>query len=333
VIVDNFRGLLYLTWSGLSDVLRGGKCRTISTACSLATVAAGLCGVFLFSALGGCSHTPTPEVQQPAQSRPSKTDNSSGGAARNAPKPATQAEIPTSVEPFTLPNPEFKLELAPGVPLEFVGIPPGSFMMGNNKLGVRRHSERIAKSFYLGKYEVTQEQWQALMGNNPSLHKGPPKRPVERIDWDQCQAFLQKLNQKFGSTGMYFGLPTEAQWEWACRAGVAMRIDSTDNPDKIEEYGWFGTNAALETHPVGERKASRWGLYDMHGNVAEWCVNNATNMADDQPADSASPGEFHVVRGGSWRDAVRDCTSMSRVVRRNTISLRFDGFRVMCEPK
>ena len=299
----------------------------------LAPVAVGLCGLALFAGFGGCSRTPTQAGEGAGKSRSIKTDNSSGGVPGTAPKPA-QTEIPTSVEPSTLPNQKFKVELAPGVPLEFASIPPGSFMMGNSTLGVRRHQEKIAKSFYLGQHEVTQEQWQAVMGNNPSLHQGPPKRPVERVNWDECQAFLQKLNEKFSNkTGMRFGLPTEAQWEWACRAGVALRIDSTDNPDKIEEYGWFGTNSALETHPVGERRPNRWGLYDMHGNVAEWCADNATNMADDQPADGTSAGEFHVVRGGSWRDAVREGASMSRVVRRGTVSLRFDGFRVMCEPK
>jgi len=286
-------------------------------------------GLLLLPSQTGCSR----KTKQPAADSKRPV---SGVSARPAGSPKEQhaAEIPTTVEPFTLAEKEYKIELAPGIAMEFVGIPPGSFMMGNNRLGIRRHEEKIAKPFYLGKYEVTQEQWQAVMGTTPSLHKGPPKRPVERINWDDCQTFLQKLNEKFGSTGMRFGLPTEAQWEWACRAGTTMRIDSTDNPDKIEEYAWLGTNSSLETHPVGEKKPNKWGLYDMHGNVAEWCADNATNMADAQLPEGAGPGgDFHVVRGGAWRDAAREATSMTRVLRRDTVSLRFDGFRVLCEPK
>lgn len=287
-----------------------------------------VCSMIFLSAIGGCSRKkkqPTVESKPTASGMPARA----GGVKEQHP-----AEMPTSVKPFTLAEKEYKIELAPGIAMEFAGIPPGTFMMGNNRLGIRRHEEKIAKPFYLGKYEVTQEQWQAVMGNAPSLHKGPPKRPVERINWDDCQAFLQKLNEKFGDSGMRFGLPTEAQWEWACRAGTTMRIDSTDNPDKISEYGWFGTNSGLETHPVGEKKPNKWGLYDMHGNVSEWCADNATNMADEQlPEGAGSGGDFHVVRGGGWRDATRESSSMSRVLRRGTVSLRFDGFRVLCEPK
>jgi formylglycine-generating enzyme required for sulfatase activity len=287
--------------------------------------AAATCGLLLL-AIAGCTAKPppAPPARKAASTRPS-----------NPPPKSEPSELPTVVEPFTLPDKQFAVELAPGLSLEFVGIPPGSFMMGNNSLGVRRHRETIAKPFYLGKYEVTQEQWQAVMGNNPSLHKDSPQRPVERVDWDQCQAFLKKLNEKFSGTGMVFGLPTEAQWEFACRAGATLRIDSTDNPDTIADYAWFASNSELETHSVGEKRPNPWELYDMQGNVAEWCANNATNMADDQtPGGAVTPGnEFHVVRGGNWKDSARECTSMSRVVRRGQVSLRFDGLRVMCTPK
>ena len=243
-----------------------------------------------------------------------------------------------NVKPLSLPEKELKIELAPDVFMELVGVPAGSFMMGNNKEGVRRHRETIAEPFYLGKCEVTQAQWQTLIGANPSLHKGPPNRPVERIDWDDCQAFLKKLNEKCGDkSGMRFALPTEAQWEFACRAGITMRYESTDNPDKIGDYAWYGLNSHLETHPVGEKKPNAWGLYDMQGNVAEWCADNvgatpAGKMAGEN-IDQQGSGDYHVVRGGLWRDSASAVTSMSRVVRHATVTLRFDGFRVMAVPK
>jgi formylglycine-generating enzyme required for sulfatase activity len=254
-----------------------------------------------------------------AEARP-EGDDAPSDPYRAAPGP-DEPEVPTTVEPFTLPDKKFTIELAPGIPLEFVGVPAGTFTMGNRTTGVRRHQETIAQPFYLGKYEVTQEQWKAVMGNNPSLHKGPPRRPVERVDWDECQTFLRKLNERFGGTGMRFGLPTEAQWEFACRAGAPLRRDSTDDLDRIGGYGWFAANAKLETHPVGEKRANPWGLYDVHGNVAEWC------------AQSTAGGEFHAVRGGNWMNSARECASTSRLLRRGRVSFRFDGLRVMCAPK
>jgi formylglycine-generating enzyme required for sulfatase activity len=286
---------------------------------------AAACGMALIMTIAGCGkyHAPVPKR---AQSRPESSrapSDFSGSASEPALEP-DEPEVPTTVERFALPTREFAIELPSGVRMEFVGIPAGSFTMGNRATGVRRHRETIAKPFYLGKYEVTQEQWRAVMGNNPSLHQGPPQRPVERVQWDDCQAFLAKLNAECGKTGMPFGLPTEAQWEFACRAGAALRSDATDSsPERIGNYGWFAANAKLETHPVGQKLANAWGLYDMHGNVAEWCADNAAPTAG---------GEFHVVRGGGWKDGARDCASTSRVERRGRVSLRFDGFRVLAAP-
>jgi formylglycine-generating enzyme required for sulfatase activity len=292
--------------------------------------AAGVCGLALLLAFAGCGEYPAPAAKR-VETRP---DGKDARADRSrTPSEPDEPEIPTTVEPFTLPDKKFAVELAPGIPLEFVGIPAGAFTMGNRATGVRRHRERIAKPFYLGKYEVTQEQWQAVMGNNPSLHKGPPRRPVERVNWDECQAFLRKLNEKFGGTGMCFGLPTEAQWEFACRAGAAVRLDSTDRLDRIADYGWCAANAKLETHPVGEKRANKWGLYDMHGNVAEWCADNATNIADGRAGQSGTAGgEFHAVRGSNWKNSARECFSTARLERRGRVSFRFDGLRVLCAP-
>jgi formylglycine-generating enzyme required for sulfatase activity len=174
------------------------------------------------------------------------------------------------------PPKELAVDLGGGVKLELVLIPAGSFMMGdengyNNEKLV--HKVNITKPFYLGKYEVTQEQWEAVMGNNPCHFKGP-KNPVEQVSWNDCQKFLEKLNEKVG--GGRFSLPTEAQWEYACRAGSTTKYCFGNDKSGLGEYAWYDESegdktrsAGDQTHPVGRKKPNAWGLYDMHGNVGE----------------------------------------------------------------
>ena len=175
---------------------------------------------------------------------------------------------------------------------------------------------RITKPFYLGKYLVTQEQWEAVMGNNPSRFKGP-KNPVETVSWDDCQQFLDKLNAKVGVRGGKFQLPTEAQWEYACRAGSTTTYCFGDDESGLGEYAWYATNSGGRTHPVGEKKPNAWGLYDMHGNVWEWCQDwyDGSYYANSPTDDPTGPttGSSRVFRGGSWRERARGCRSALRV--------------------
>ena len=194
------------------------------------------------------------------------------------------------------------LTLRRGVTMELVLIPAGSFMMGDadGRTDERPvHKVTISKPFCLGKYEVTQRQWWAVMGNNPSRVKGP-MNPVEKVNWHDCQAFIGRLNRKFGG----FSLPTEAQWEYACRAGSTTRFSFGDDEDRLGDYGWCGNNSARKTHPVGQRKPNAWGLYDMHGNVYEWCADwYGGDFFKEQPAvDPPGPptGAARVFRGGAW---------------------------------
>ena len=200
------------------------------------------------------------------------------------------------------------LDLGGGVEMEFVLIPAGSFMMGGEKGADDEkpvHKVTITKPFYLGKYEVTLEQW-AVMGNFPSTFKGP-KKPLERMSWDGCQSFLAKLNEKFRSGGVKFGLPTEAQWEYACRAGTTTQWSFGDDSAKLDDYAWSGKKANSTTHPVGQKKPNAWGLYDMHGNVWEWCADwygkdyYATSPAEDPVGPDS--GSSHVLRGGASNSA------------------------------
>ncbi len=214
---------------------------------------------------------------------------------------------------------ELTVDLGGGVKMEFVLIPAGSFMMGDEKgMGWEMpvHKVTITKPFYLGKYEVTQEQWEAVMGNNPSFFTGRTQSPVEQVSWDDCQTFLKNLNEKLGSSGAKFSLPTEAQWEYACRAGTTTRWSFGDDPGKLGEYAWYygnakGTFRTRRTHhPVGQKKPNAWGLYDMHGNVSEWCVDcwdgeyYAKSPEDDPvgPDPGSHAFTFRARRGGSFYD-------------------------------
>ncbi|MEI8241566.1 MAG: formylglycine-generating enzyme family protein, partial [Actinomycetota bacterium] len=168
-------------------------------------------------------------------------------------------------------------DLGGGVKLEMVLIPAGEFMMSDGlgfPIGSEKHKVTITKPFYLGKYEVTQEQWKAVMGNTPSYFKGP-KNPVENVSWNVCQEFLVKLNAKAGGQGGKFVLPTEAQWEYACQAGSTGIFCFGNDRKQLGEYAWCGKNSGSKTHPVGGKKPNAWGLYDMHGNVSEWCQDRS----------------------------------------------------------
>jgi len=151
------------------------------------------------------------------------------------------------------------------------------------------------------------------MGDNPSHFKGP-KNPVETICWNDCQKFVEKLNAKV--RGGKFSLPTEAQWEYACRAGSTTRYCFGDEESGLGEYAWYGENAGGKTHPVGEKKPNAWGLYDMHGNVWEWCQDwcNSGYYANSPTDDPMGPsgGAYRVVRGGTWDGPARNCRSAGR---------------------
>jgi formylglycine-generating enzyme required for sulfatase activity len=194
---------------------------------------------------------------------------------------------------------------------------------------------RITKPFYLGKYLVTQEQWGAVMGNNPSLFDGP-KNPVEEVSWNDCQRFVEKLNEKFAEEKGRFAFPTEAQWEYACRAGSTTRYCYGDDESRLGEYSWYRENSGNRTHPVGEKKPNAWGLYDMHGNVGEWCADwcdwgyYANSPVDDPTGPSG--GSSRVFRGGWWLTDAWHCWSASRCLNAPEFRDCDLGFRVARVP-
>ena len=174
---------------------------------------------------------------------------------------------------------------------EFCPIPAGTINLGSNEI-------KIDRDFYLGKYPVTQQQWEAVMGNNPSRFKGG-SLPVETVSFDDAQLFIQKLNQLSGKK--LYRLPTEEEWEYACRAGTITEYYFGDDASQLGEYAWYGGNSGQTTHPVGQKKPNEWGLYDMAGNVFEWT---------DSWYDSSR--SFRVLRGGSWDNIAVICRSAYR---------------------
>ena len=240
---------------------------------------------------------------------------------------------------------DVKTVMLPGdVPLEMVWIPPGSFMMGSPDQEQGRldsespqHEVTIAEGFWMGKYEITQVQWEAVMENNPSHFKGND-RPVENVSWNDIRGtngYLKKLNE--AHPGHNFRLPSEAEWEYAYRAGTTTRFYWGDDLDytEIDKYAWYQDNSSYSTHDVGLKVPNAWGLYDMAGNVYEWCEDiwhyNYVGAPEDGSARVNSPrGSTRLLRGGSWGDDAH----ISRAAHRsttNTDSIDFIlGFRVVC---
>ncbi|MEM7659045.1 MAG: formylglycine-generating enzyme family protein [Bacteroidota bacterium] len=195
--------------------------------------------------------------------------------------------------------------------LRMVRIPAGEFMMGSDTNSVfyqkdelPAHPVRISEEFWLGQFEVTQAQWTAVMESNPSVYqrgKDAPQRPVEWVSWEDCQGFIHQLNQLGLGT---FRLPTEAEWEYACRAGTESLFPWGEEikPAEMRQYAWFNSEAAGQSQPVGMKQPNPWGLYDMHGNVWEWCQDWRDLYEGGPQTDPVGPstGTERIYRGGSW---------------------------------
>ena len=221
-------------------------------------------------------------------------------------------------------------------PLEMVLIPAGTFTMGSPSDEQDRDSDEgpqhqvtITKDFYMGKYEVTQTQWQAVMGNNPSYFSGT-NNPVERVSWNDCQSFIGKLNALGLGT---FRLPTEAEWEYACRAGTTTRFYWGNDPSysEIGNYAWYGGNSGSKTHEVGQRLPNDWGLYDMSGNVWEWCQDWYGSYPSGSQVDPTGQqsGSSRVLRGGVWNLNAWWCRSAFRYWYWPVYTYYYIGFRVL----
>ena len=237
----------------------------------------------------------------------------------------------------------FTEDLGNGVLLEMVEIPGGTFMMGSPANEAERDSDESPKhqvtvpSFCMGKYELTQAQYQAIMGNNPANFKGN-NRPVENVSWDDAVAFCQKLSQR---TGKKYRLPSEAEWEYACRAGTTtpFYFGESITPELVNYDGNYPYASApkgqyrQQTTDVGTFPPNAFGLYDMHGNVLEWCQDdyqeNYINAPTDGSASTVLSATYKLLRGGSWHYDARNCRSALRAGHLRGNRLNDCGFRVV----
>ena len=202
-----------------------------------------------------------------------------------------------------------------GINIEMVKVEPGTFMMGEadeNKRGYEHpvHQVILTDNYYIGQYEVTQVLWQAVMGSNPSTFKGD-NLPVEKVSWNDCQDFISKLN---AMTGKRFRLPSEAEWEYAARGGNKSRGYRYSGSNTIDDVAWYENDALSQTHPVGTKQPNELEIYDMTGNVMEWCQDwygSYSSSPQVNPTGAAS-GSYRVVRGGGWSDSARDCRTSDR---------------------
>ena len=233
--------------------------------------------------------------------------------------------------------------------MKLVLIPKGTFMMGSPESEERRrndetqHQVTISKDYYLGVTEVTQGQYEKVMGTNPIyflkrvIRKSDSSMyPVEQVSWGDAVEFCKKLSDlpEEKAAGRVYRLPTEAEWEYACRAGSKTAYSFGESSESLGDYAWVEGNSNKQTHPVGEKKANAWGLYDMHGNVWEWCSDWLGEYPKGAVSDPVGPreGSIRVIRGGGWSGGAALCRSAIRGWCNPSFRKGYYGFRVALSP-
>jgi formylglycine-generating enzyme required for sulfatase activity len=234
--------------------------------------------------------------------------------------------------------------------MKLVRIPEGEFSMGSHDYETPAHRVRITKSFLLGQTEVTQRQWERVMGNakpwQGATHITEGRDvPVTWVNWNEAVGFCEELTVQERREGRLpsersYRLPTEAEWEYACRAGTKSRYSFGNDEELLGDHAWFIENTAFRdrNHPqaVGRKRPNAWNLYDMHGNVAEWCSDwydrdyYDSSPTDDPPGPLAARS-YRVIRGGNWHGYPADCRSAFRLYISPANSNCYVGFRVVCE--
>ncbi|MDF3057261.1 MAG: hypothetical protein K0R17_1476 [Rariglobus sp.] len=239
------------------------------------------------------------------------------------------------------------LDLGDGVHVKLAPVPAGKFLMGapkgsvgaaydesdrHRKDAVYQHEVTLTRGFLIGVTEVTQEQYIRVAGKNPSIFRGK-NLPVDNVSWEDAMKFCELLSKR---TGKVVRLPTEAEWEYACRAGTATRYYFGEDPDHalLPDHAWYEINSERKTHPVGQKKPNAWGLHDMAGNVWEWCSDRYKGPYEDKTvSDPKGPpaGDLRILRGGCWETGPLSARSTNRGGIISTRATSRFGFRVVVE--
>jgi len=219
---------------------------------------------------------------------------------------------------------------ASGVKVDFLLVKRGSFTMGDvqGASDEKPHAVTIPKDYWMQVTELTQAQWSAVMGTKPWMSNSVPHLPVEGVSWEDTQKFFEKVNPLIREqiAGRKASLPTEAEWEYACRAGTQTRWSFGNDETQFDQYGWSSKSGVRGPQPVGQKSANAWGFFDLHGNLAEWCSDPYGVVDDKASADSI---QLRCLRGGSWNDRPASCRSSSRGKEQSTTSNLFIGFRMV----
>jgi formylglycine-generating enzyme required for sulfatase activity len=216
-----------------------------------------------------------------------------------------------------------------GVRMEFVLIKRGKFLMGDaqGNSDEKPHEVAVEKDFWMQTTELTQAQWTIVMNTKPWMSNSVPHLPVEGVSWEDTQKFFEKFNPLAQEQlkGRKASLPTEVEWEYACRAGTRTRFSYGNDEGQFEQYGWCAGSKVRGPQPVGQKSPNPWGLFDMHGNVAEWCADGYSSYGEKASDDP----QYRCYRGGSWNDRVENCRSSKREKDVSTKSNLFLGFRAV----
>lgn len=303
--------------------------------------------VTALSQVGGDKRPTTPKTSPP-KTTPKKT---TAPPKRTASKRTTTTGRQSASQPTkparTTSSARAGAVVRNGIGMELVYVPAGSFLMGSPASEAERgndegpqHQVTIREGFYMGRYEVTQAQWQAVMGSNPSNFKGCDQCPVEQVSWNDAQEFIRKLNAR--GDGYTYRLPTEAEWEYACRAGTTTEF-AYGNSLSSEQANFNGNHPyggaakgvyRQKTTPVGSFQPNAFGLYDMHGNVSEWCEDWSHESYNGAPVDGSawlSGGEqtYRALRGGWWSSSAGELRSALRYWDLPVLRYSIIGFRLV----
>ena len=256
-------------------------------------------------------------VRKPSKKQPTTQTSTAVKRQSTTTKPAKKTSAPAPTIGTSSYTPTVKTFEVNGMTFQMVEVRGGTFTMGatseqgSEAYDIEKPAHSVTlSSYYIGKTEVTQELWQAVMGSNPSYHKGD-RKPVENVSWEDCRTFISKLNSL---TGKKFRLPTEAEWEFAARGGIKSKGYKYSGSNSFGDVAWYLNNSGDTTHDVGTKSPNELGLYDMSGNVLEWCndwYGNYSSSPSNNPTGPSS-GSDRVSRGGSFGNSARFYRSSNR---------------------